>query len=99
MKEVKIADLKAHLSSHLAGVRKGQTIIVFDRSTPIARLMPFKQVQDDDLIIEEAIDPPAAAKKVKPFHRGRAAHIRSDTHRCRPSVWRYCDESGNSRLE
>jgi len=69
MKEVKIADLKAHLSSHLAGVRKGQTIIVFDRSTPIARLMPFKQVQDDDLIIEEAIDPPAAAKKVKPLKR------------------------------
>ena len=69
MKEIKIADLKAHLSSHLAVVRKGETIIVCDRSTPIARLTPFKKVQDDDLIIDEAIDPPAAAKKIRPLKR------------------------------
>jgi prevent-host-death family protein len=67
MKEVKIAELKAHLSSHLADVRKGETIIVCDRSTPIARLAPIKQIQDDDLVLEEAIDPPSEARKIKPL--------------------------------
>lgn len=69
MKQVKIAELKAHLSSHLAAVRKGETIIVCDRSTPIARLTPLRQVQDDDLIVEEAADPPSEARKIKPLKR------------------------------
>ena len=69
MKEVKIAELKAHLSSHLAAVRKGETIIVCDRSTPIARLTPVRQVQDDDLIVEEAADPPSEARTIKPLKR------------------------------
>ena len=64
MKEVKIAELKAHLSSHLAAVRKGETIIVCDRSTPIARLTPVRQVQDGDLVLEEAADPPSEARKI-----------------------------------
>ena len=67
MKEVKIAELKAHLSAHLAEVRKGETIIVCDRSTPIARLIPMKQMQDDDLVLEEAIDPPSEARRIKPL--------------------------------
>ena len=69
MKEVKIAELKAHLSSHLAAVRKGETIIVCDRSTQIARLTPIRQAQDDDLVVEEAIDPPSEARKIKPLKR------------------------------
>ena len=67
MKEVKIAELKANLSAHLAAVRKGETVIVCDRLTPIARLTSIKQPQDDDLIIEEAIDPPSEARKIKPL--------------------------------
>jgi prevent-host-death family protein len=69
MKEVKIAELKASLSAHLAAVRKGEVVIVCDRSTPIARLTPIKQPQEDDLIIEEAKDPPAEARKIKPLKR------------------------------
>ncbi|PYS41817.1 MAG: hypothetical protein DMG14_05945 [Acidobacteria bacterium] len=67
MKEVKIAELKAHLSAHLAAVRKGETIIVCDRSTAIARLTPMKQNDDGDLILEEAVDPPSEARKIKPL--------------------------------
>ena len=67
MKEVKIAQLKANLSAHLAAVRKGEVIVVCDRSTPIARLMPIRQAQDDDLIIDEALDPPSEARKIKPL--------------------------------
>lgn len=40
-RRVAIADLKAHLSEHLAGVREGEEIIVTDRGTPVARLSPL----------------------------------------------------------
>jgi prevent-host-death family protein len=40
MKRVGIADLKAHLSEHLRSVRKGRSLIVVDRATPVARLVP-----------------------------------------------------------
>jgi antitoxin (DNA-binding transcriptional repressor) of toxin-antitoxin stability system len=41
MKKVRIADLKARLSAHLRAVRRGETIAVLDRDTPIARIVPF----------------------------------------------------------
>lgn len=42
MKTVGIADLKAHLSEHLRAVRKGRTLTVLDRDSPIARLVPVE---------------------------------------------------------
>ena len=42
MKTVGIADLKAHLSEHLRAVRKGRTLTVLDRDSPIARLVPVQ---------------------------------------------------------
>ena len=41
MTSVRIADLKARLSAHLKSVRKGRTLTVFDRDTPIAQIVPF----------------------------------------------------------
>jgi prevent-host-death family protein len=41
MKGVGIADLKARLSEHLRAVRKGRSLIVLDRDTPVARLVPI----------------------------------------------------------
>jgi antitoxin (DNA-binding transcriptional repressor) of toxin-antitoxin stability system len=41
MKRVKIADLKNSLSRHLEHVRAGGDIVVLDRDTPIARVVPF----------------------------------------------------------
>ena len=69
MKEVKIAELKAHLSSHLAAVRKGEVIIVCDRSTPIVRLTSIQHANADDLVIDEALDPPSEARRLKPLKR------------------------------
>lgn len=40
MKAVGIADLKARLSEHLKSVRKGGTITVLDRETPVAQIVP-----------------------------------------------------------
>jgi prevent-host-death family protein len=41
MRTVRIADLKARLSEHLRAVRRGQTLTVMDRSTPIAWVVPY----------------------------------------------------------
>jgi prevent-host-death family protein len=53
---VKIAQLKNHLSRYVGYVREGAELIVVDRDTPVARLIPFaprpeapgqRRVQDD----------------------------------------------------
>lgn len=40
MKQVRIAELKARLSHYLRAVRRGETIAVLDRETPVAHLVP-----------------------------------------------------------
>jgi prevent-host-death family protein len=39
--KVGIADLKAHLSRHLRRVRRGRTLTVLDRNTPVAQIVPY----------------------------------------------------------
>jgi prevent-host-death family protein len=41
MKRVKLSELKAHLSEYVAAARRGETVIVCDRDTPVAKLEPF----------------------------------------------------------
>jgi antitoxin (DNA-binding transcriptional repressor) of toxin-antitoxin stability system len=41
MTTVRIAELKSRLSEHLRSVRKGRTLTVLDRDTPIARIIPY----------------------------------------------------------
>ena len=43
MKQVRIADLKARLSEYLRAVRRGETIAVLDRDTPVAQLVPLRE--------------------------------------------------------
>ena len=43
MSNVRIADLKARLSEHLRAVRRGRTLTVLDRDTPIARIVPYDE--------------------------------------------------------
>jgi len=64
MKSAKVSELKAKLSAYLAEVRGGGTVVVYDRNTPIARLVPFHD-DDDDLVITEASDAPAQLKRLK----------------------------------
>ena len=42
MKAVGIAELKARLSEYLRAVRKGRTLTVMDRDTPVARIVPVQ---------------------------------------------------------
>jgi antitoxin (DNA-binding transcriptional repressor) of toxin-antitoxin stability system len=41
MKNARISELRDSLSEYLARVRKGETVIVYDRDTPIARIEPI----------------------------------------------------------
>jgi prevent-host-death family protein len=41
MKSVRIADLKARLSEFLRQVRAGDTVVVLDRDTPVAQIVPY----------------------------------------------------------
>jgi prevent-host-death family protein len=42
MKQVGIAELKARLSEYLRAVRRGETIAVLDRETPVAEIVPIR---------------------------------------------------------
>jgi prevent-host-death family protein len=76
MKQARVAELKAHLSEYLAGVRAGEAVIVCDRNTPIARLVPYDDVADG-IVIREALRPPAALASI----RGVAPRRRVDVVR------------------
>ena len=64
MKTAMVSELKSKLSAYLAEVREGASIVVYDRNTPIARLVPFQE-ETDDLVIIEASAPPAELKRIK----------------------------------
>lgn len=59
MKTVRIAELKARLSEHLRYVKRGETVTILDRDTPIARIVP---VQSPLLRIRHAGRPGELAK-------------------------------------
>jgi prevent-host-death family protein len=42
MRQVRIAELKARLSEYLHIVRRGETIAVLDRDTPVAQIVPVR---------------------------------------------------------
>lgn len=43
MKHVGIAELKSRLSEYLRAVRRGETISVLDRETPVAQIVPVRR--------------------------------------------------------
>jgi prevent-host-death family protein len=74
MKEVKVSDLKAHLSEYLARVRRGETVVVCDRSHPIARVVPY-QDSLEGFRVEEAVRPPRALKKIRGVRPSRPVDV------------------------
>ena len=64
MIKAKVSELKARLSAYLAEVRVGGEVLVYDRTTPIARLVPVKEERDDLHVIAES-SPPSSLKRIK----------------------------------
>jgi prevent-host-death family protein len=64
MKRANVAHLKAHLSQYLAETRRGHEVVVYDRNTPIARLVPFEEA-GDRLVVREALRPVSDLRRVR----------------------------------
>jgi prevent-host-death family protein len=64
VKEAEISELKAKLSGYLATVRRGESILITDRRTPIALLVPYEETEDR-LTIEEPTARLAGLKKIR----------------------------------
>ena len=62
MRTVNVAELKSHLSAYLEQVRAGGEIVIRDRATPIARLVPLGADDADEearrLVVEGKLRPP-----------------------------------------
>ena len=53
MARATVSELKAKLSAYLAKVREGETVVVCERKTPIARIVPYEG-EPENLLIERA---------------------------------------------
>jgi prevent-host-death family protein len=51
---VGVAELKARLSAYLKAVRRGESVTVYDRDTPVARLVPYENGGQDALRVRQA---------------------------------------------
>jgi prevent-host-death family protein len=76
MKETNVSGLKAHLSEYLTAVRNGETVVVHDRRTPIARLVPVRETADDFIIAEPCRPLVGAAQVKSPRLRRRTDVVR-----------------------
>ena len=76
MVRVGIRELKAHLSAYVSGAHRGNSVVITDRGTVVARLMPAR----DDAALQRLIDdglamPPAHAARPTPEPRKTAGVV------------------------
>jgi prevent-host-death family protein len=65
MKKALVSELKARLSWYLAEVRRGQAVVVCDRATPIARLVPYANDAQDGFEVVPAAAPAGDLRNVR----------------------------------
>lgn len=75
MKRAQVSELKARLSEFLAGVRAGGDVVVYDRVTPIARIVPYEAPIGDDLEVLEPSAPPSSLKDLEPVRPRRRIDV------------------------
>jgi prevent-host-death family protein len=66
MRTVRIAELKSRLSEHLRMVRRGETVTVMDRDTPIARIVPYESEASSLIIRRPAPGSPRLSEVALP---------------------------------
>ena len=74
MKRAKVSELKAQLSGYLAQVRGGESIVVCDRNTPIAHLVPVGS-GDNALAIREPTRPLRDLRRLKSVRPKKAVDV------------------------
>lgn len=65
MLQVKISDFKSHLSEYIKSVRQGGVVVVLDRYSPVARLMPYADEQHGLELIPASKKNPEELKNLK----------------------------------
>ncbi len=103
MRSVNIAELKNQLSACLYRVRSGEELLIRDRNTPIAKIIPL---QEDDLEADELSLVASGQMTLprKPFHEGRfwALGSRTASHsNLRPAIQKAVNaerEERNARI-
>jgi|ERR1035438_2169998 antitoxin (DNA-binding transcriptional repressor) of toxin-antitoxin stability system len=69
MRTAKISELKAKLSAHIQYVKNGEEVLIFDRNTPVARLVAPGLVEDEDArrsrLIAKGIITPAKMPRIE----------------------------------
>jgi prevent-host-death family protein len=69
-KPVRVAALKARLSEYLRAVRRGHPVTVYDRDTPVARLVPYESGAEPLMVrqplhsLRDVALPPPIGRKV-----------------------------------
>ena len=80
MKSVNIQDAKTHLSRHLRRVKRGETLLICDRNTPVAELRPLISAKGQKRLLgtlrgavvhmAEGFNDPLSGKEMAAFTRG-----------------------------
>ena len=52
MKRASISELKNQLSAYLQRVRAGETVVIYDRSRPVARIDRVADEDDDERVVQ-----------------------------------------------
>lgn len=76
--EVGIRELRDHLSRYLERVQAGEEVIVTDRGSAIARVLPMSGERAIDRLIREGLVTPARTKKRRAGRPIKAAGTVSD---------------------
>jgi len=92
MRTAKISELKAKLSAHIRYVKNGEEVLIFDRNTPVARLVAPGPVEDEDarmrrLIANGIITPPKMLRPVG-YKLPKPAGKRCISQEVMDQVWR-----------
>lgn len=79
MAEAGIRELRNHLSQYLDRVRAGEELIVTDRGTAVARIVPVDQPRTFDRLVEDGlIEPAPDPARRRPRRRRRPSEPVSD---------------------
>ena len=91
MRSVKIGELKAKLSAHISYAKNGEEVLIFDRETPVARLVPLGPLGDYDeqtrRLMEKGILAPPRRPRI-PGERWHAPPGRKISNEVMSHVWR-----------
>jgi len=67
-RRVGVAEFKAKLSAYLRGGRRGAPLTLYDRDTPVARVVPLES-RAGPLVVREAVTRPAEVALPPPLAR------------------------------